>query len=83
MTNIPTEPTLVDVLAALDQLSEKVEATREGLVATQEGLKLTREELLTNQTRLESKIEDEVRRWDERFFQLSRDTLPLILLVLW
>ncbi|NJM00511.1 MAG: hypothetical protein HC924_17815 [Synechococcaceae cyanobacterium SM2_3_2] len=39
----PKEPTLADVLAAVE--------------------------------RIETKLDIEVKRWDERFFQLSRDTL--------
>lgn len=39
----PKEPTLSDVLAAVE--------------------------------RIETKLEGEVKRWDERFYQLSRDTL--------
>jgi hypothetical protein len=50
------QPTLADVLAAVERLDKELQEIRSDLAATRQELR------------------DEVRRWDERFFEFAKDT---------
>lgn len=55
------EPTLTDVLTSLTDVLNRLDQL---------------ETQLSNRVdQLEAKLDTEVKRWDERFFQLTRDTL--------
>ncbi|MEN9259565.1 MAG: hypothetical protein Q6L60_01260 [Thermostichus sp. HHBFW_bins_43] len=53
-----------EVLQTIAQTEERIAQTEERIARTEERI-----------ARTEERIEAEVKRWDERFFQLSRDTL--------
>lgn len=56
MTGSPSEPTLADVLAAVERIDGDIQGIRSDLAASRQELK------------------DEVKRWDERFFEFSKET---------
>lgn len=60
-----SDPSLVEVLTTV--LSEVQELRSE--------VRGIRDEVRQDISRLEDRLDAEVKRWDERFFQLSRDTL--------
>ncbi len=72
MTSPPEtrDPTLSDILAAIDGIRQDVAATRGELAATRDDLAATRQDI----GQLDSRLETEVRRWDERFFSFAEAT---------
>lgn len=67
----PPEPDLREVIQKLDQLSTNVEQLRTDLQEARTDLQEARTDLQGVRTELK----EEVKRWDERFFQLTRDEL--------
>ena len=59
----PRDPTLSDILAAIDGIRQDVAATRDDLAATRQDI-----------GQLEGRLESEIRRWDERFFSFAEAT---------
>ncbi|MEN9220822.1 MAG: hypothetical protein Q6M04_00135 [Thermostichus sp. BF3_bins_97] len=62
---------MIDSPDRLDRIERTVEANAQAIAQ----LTQQNQEVLERIARTEERIEAEVKRWDERFFQLSRDTL--------
>ncbi len=58
-----------------DERLARIETAIEGLAQQQQALTDQQKTLLTAIDRIGTQLDAEVRRWDERFYQLSRDTL--------
>jgi len=67
-----------EVLQKIANTEERIANTEERIANTEERIANAEERIANAEERFaktEERIEAEVRRWDERFFQLSRDTL--------
>jgi hypothetical protein len=64
-----------DPTMTTDERLARIETAIEGLAQQQQALTDQQKTLLTAIDRIGTQLDAEVRRWDERFYQLSRDTL--------
>jgi|YNPBryBLVA2012_1023415.scaffolds.fasta_scaffold01336_3 FtsZ-binding cell division protein ZapB len=69
--NSPSEPTLADVLQELRGLRQDVSELKQDV----DGLKQDVDDLKREVDGLKQELNAEVKRWDERYYQLSKDTL--------
>ncbi|WP_247215380.1 gp58-like family protein [Synechococcus sp. C9] len=76
--NSPSEPTLADVLQELRGLRQDVSELKQdvdGLKRDVDDLKQDVDDLKREVDGLKQELNAEVKRWDERYYQLSKDTL--------
>ncbi|WAS06271.1 hypothetical protein LQF76_05130 [Gloeomargaritales cyanobacterium VI4D9] len=69
--NNASEPTLADVLQELRGLRQDVSELKQDV----DGLKQDVDDLKREVDGLKQELNAEVKRWDERYYQLSKDTL--------